>query len=389
MWPNTEQTWLLKASLFSGLPAQEAWRNWTQRIDFDKVDSASYGLLPLVSRNRDLESLQDPIFEKCKGVYRQRWVMNHFHWKNVLPVLTQLLKEGVDKIVLLKGMAMIFHYYRDFGVRVIGDVDIFVGRDRIPAIDPFLRRSGWQPKGTRFNLQNQEHLNRWHALSFVQGSGMEIDVHWSFILEHCPSLDKAVLDDAKPLCINDIMLYMPNPTDLFLQTCIHGVKYSPIPLIRWIADAMTILKHSEKEMDWERLVGLAREARICIPLSLALQFLIDQFDAPIPRKAVEQLRAISPIRLERLEHRSNIRGHLIIAEWHRYCLNRGYLTTGSRLLHLPNYLRVTARLKSYWSMPFFAIYWIFKGCRNFRNCLLFPVFLIRTQAERFALFWFK
>ena len=37
-WPNEEQMWLLRAILFSGSSAEEAWSKWIARIDFDKID---------------------------------------------------------------------------------------------------------------------------------------------------------------------------------------------------------------------------------------------------------------------------------------------------------------------------------------------------------------
>lgn len=363
VWPNETQIWLLKACLFSGRSAQDAWENWTARVDFNKIDPASYNLLPLISRNAALTSLQDPIFEKCKGVYRQTWVMNRLQWGKALSVLAQLCRAGIDKILLLKGMAMILHYYQDFGVRVIGDIDIFIQREQLPLADSFFRASGWKQSSSRIDLRNPEHLKRWHALSFIHKARVEIDLHWSFIQENSPSVDESVFSESRRL--DDIQLYMPNCTDLLLQTCVHGMKYSPIPLIRWVADAVTILKNSEKEMNWERLVELAKKARVCIPLRSALQFLVDRFDVSIPQKAIEELAAVPSSRLEALEYRSNVRGYCDMAEWRRYCLNRAYLTIGSQILHLPKYLQLTARLKSPWLIPPFALYWILKRLYRF------------------------
>ena len=360
VWPSREQTWLLKACLFSGSDAKKAWDNWTNQVIFDKIDPASYNLLPLVSRNEELYSLEDPLFEKCKGVYRQTWVLNHLHWEKTLPVLSQLLKVGIDKIVLLKGMAMILHYYKDFGVRVIGDVDILIQKAQLPIAGPLLYASGWKQTVSRFDLKNREHLSRWHALNFTHPSGMDLDLHWSLIQENSLAIDKAVWGDLESLPIKNVPLHIPKPTDLLLQTCVHGVKHSPVSLIRWIADAMTLLKQKEKQIDWERLVDLAQKAKVSLPLSSALQYLSKEFGAPIPQVTIQKLQATSPTRIEQLEYRANVRGSRDVAAWYRYCLNRGYLTMKSRLFHLHQYLQCTARLKFSLLIPFFAPYWILK-----------------------------
>lgn len=358
-WPNAEQTLLLKAALSSGASAQEAWQGWRQQVEFDEVEPASFKLLPLVSRNLALGALHDPIFEKCKGVYRQTWVANQLHWQRMQPVLIQLLNSGVEKIVLLKGMAMTLHFYRDFGVRVMGDIDILIAKEQLPIAVTFLLNAGWQQFGTRFDLANPDHLRRWHALSFIHPMGMNLDLHWSFIQENSSGLDQAVLQGAQQLPTG---FYVPNPTDLFLQTCVHGVKYSPVPLIRWIADAMTILRQSE--IDWKRLIDLARTAHICMPLRFALEYLVEQFAAPIPKAVVQELQAHPSTRLEQLEYRHHAQGNLNVANWYRYCLTRGYLTRRSQMLHVHQFLQFTARLKSPWYIPFYGVYWIFKRVRR-------------------------
>ncbi len=346
---------LLRACFLSERPAQEAWKRWTQSTDIENIDPVCHRLLPLIFRNPSLQDCEDPIFLKCKGVYRQTWTANQVRWRAVRPLLEQLLDAGMDKIILLKGMAMILHYYQDFGMRVLGDIDILVKRDQLPLIGPILSTSGWKQSSPRprFDLNNPEHLNRWHSLNF-QRSGVDIDLHWSFIEENCRELDDAVLKDALP----SGRFYIPNLTDLLLQTCVHGIKYSPVPLIRWIPDAMIILKRSE--IDWDRLVELGKKARLCLPLSSALQFLVDEFNAPIPKNALHRLKEVSPSRLERLEYKYNLIENGNIAAACRYCLNRGYHTLSRQVLHLHKYVQVTARLPSAWLVPFFALYWLFK-----------------------------
>lgn len=352
--PNAEQMCLLKACLLSGDPAQEAWKNWADGIDFENMDPVCHKLLPLAFRNPSFKGFEDPIFLKCQGIYRQTWAFNQVLWKKIHPLLEKMLAAGVEKIVLLKGMAMILHHYQDFGMRVIGDVDILVRKDQLPIIDPILRSSGWKQNVSRFNLQNPEHLNRWHALNLMQADGTDIDLHWSFIQENCPKLDEAVLKDA----VQNGKFYVPCATDLLLQTCVHGVKYSPVPLIRWIPDAMTILRRSE--INWDRLVELGKEARLCLPLSSALQFLADQFDAPIPQTTIQKLKEVTPSRLEQLEYKYSLNGYGEVSCWFRYCLNRGYESFLSQALHLHKYLATTARLPTAWLIPIFAVYWIFK-----------------------------
>lgn len=356
--PNRDQILLLKAAIFSDFRAREAWNLWTQKVDFDKADHASHSLLPLVFRNPAFANSQHPLFPKCQGIYRQTWVANQLLWKKILPILTQLLEAGVDKIILLKGMAMIHYYYRDFGMRVIGDIDILIPKEQLHLIDLILQDSKWKQNVPRFNLKNREHLNRWHSLNLIHSKGMNLDLHWSFIQENSSLLDQSVIQN----CIPIGHFYIPSPTHLLLQTCVHGVKYSPIPLIRWISDAMTIFKRSSQQINWEQLIDLAKGAKVSLPLSSALQFLIQTFEAPIPESVIQNLKQIPCSRLEHLEYHCHTRGYRDTAYWFRYCLNQGYTSLKNQILHLHKYLQISARLSSVWLIPFFGVYWIFKKC---------------------------
>ena len=352
--PSPQQLLLLQASLFSGDKALKAWEMWSQDIDFDTIDPASYKLLPLVSRNPALQMLKDPLFEKCKGIYQQVWVTNQLNWHKMRSFLCQM--PGVNKIVLLKGIAMILHYYNDFGVRILGDIDIFLERAEAISLTPFLRKEGWKAAPfSRFDITNRDHLNRWHALNFTHASGLHLDLHWSFIEENIHLLDEAVLNEAVPFFPP---LYVPSATDLFIQICVHGMKPSKVPLIRWIPDAVILLRQGD--IHWERFIELAEKSHLSKLLSLALSYLAKEFEVPIPVTALEKLSRISPLRLESLEYWCHGKNYSPFAAWCRYFLNHQYFTLWDQLIHIPHYVQVTARLKSPWHVPLFVLYWPLK-----------------------------
>lgn len=367
-WPTQEQKWLLDACLFSGSRSQDAWGKWKESIDLDKIDHASYQLLPFIAKKVDLEFPGDPTFEKCKGVYRSTWVKNQLAWKNFLKTLSSFLEAGIDKIIVAKGMAMILHYHNDFGVRVIGDIDILIHRKDISNACLLLNRSGWKVRGvtSRFNINDKKHLDFWHSITYIHSSGIILDLHWSFFQGIPLSINNAVIDASIGLSIDDISLYVPSAEDLLLQTCVHGIKPNPTPPIRWISDAFVILKNSEKQLDWDRFVYFAKTFHFSYSLGTALRYLSEEFQACIPSDVLKKLQTDPVSLLERLEYRCHSRQQNIAALWFRFCLNRGYFTLLDQMRHFLEYLKIAARLRSYWHMPVFAIYWIFK--RIYRYC---------------------
>ena len=361
-WLTDEQKLLLHAALFSGSDALKAWEKWTALINFDKIDPASFKLLPLIARNLAFAQIKTPLFAKCQGIYRQAWVANQIQWTKIVPTLAHFLHAGIDKIIILKGMAMTHQYYRDFGMRIAGDIDLMIEKVHLPQVNDHLASLGWKAGPARTSILNPEHLERWHSLNFLDSSKTVLDLHWSFIQENSKALDEAVLKEARPFSIQGITLYVPSPTDLLLQTCIHGVKPSPIPLIRWVADAVTILK--QEEISWDRLITLSRAAHISPQIATALNYLVTHFNAPIPQTAISQLENTPTTPLQHREAKAASRGDQYLAAWYRYSINQNHKTTLIQLLHLPKYLQVTGRLKSLWHIPFYGIYWIFKQLLN-------------------------
>lgn len=356
-WPTKEQTLLLRAGLLSDPDCKTAWEEYCFLVDIQKADFVSLTLLPLVYQN-----LKDHATDRlglCKSKYRHTWCTNQWNWQKTRPLLTQLTAAGIDQILLLKGMGLMYGGYYEFGTRVIGDIDILIAKKYVPIAYSILLKNGWKPTVPRFDYNNPEHLTRWHALNFTHPHGMHLDLHWSLLQENAQQLDEQILSEAKHISDS---LYIPNPSDLLFQICVHGTKYSPVPLIRWVADGMTLLKQAEQEIEWERIIRFAYAAKVCRSLYLAFSFLEKEWNAPIPKNVIYNLKHAPFIQLEQKEYWFYSHGYREIGAWYRYCLNRGYLTRLSRLLHIHQYLQSTARLRSPLYIPFYAIYWIIKKC---------------------------
>lgn len=356
--PTLMQTLLLQAALFSDDRGLKAWEKWSRQVDFDKIDPASYKLLPLLSRNPCLQTLQDPLFEKCKGIYQQVWLTNQLTWNRIKSFLCEIPQ--IDKIILLKGIAMILHYYKDFGVRILGDIDILIAKSEAPLVYTHLAHEGWHSHAlSSFDITNESHLSRWHAVNFSHPKGLHLDLHWSFIEENVTELNESVLKNSELFYKN---LYVPNATHLLIQICVHGIKPSPEPLIRWIADAITLLRHAK--IDWEHLLELAKQNHLRILLSLALTYLSQEWEAPIPFFFLDKLQSDTYQRpftcLESLEFWAHRKNHPHLAAFCRSALNQSRRTLWAQLIHIPHYIHTTARLKSWWSLPFFVFYYPLK-----------------------------
>lgn len=330
------QQHFLKTALFS-----------VDKTDDIKLDPAIEKLLPLLAKNG---TRNHPLNEKAKTLYRKTWTSNQLLWRHTRPLLEQLQQAGIHQILLLKGMAMILQYYCDFGVRVIGDIDILIPKKDLKTAIDLLSNKGWVSNLPRLDLQNEDQLSRWHAANFTHPQGGCLDLHWSMFLESSPFFDKAVFEAAH---LYDHALLIPCREDLLLQTCIHGIKHSPLALIRWIPDALTLLK---KPLDWDRVVYFAKQLQVTRSLYEALLHLTQDFEAPIPAPILKQLASQPQTRWEKKEYLAHQKGQDYLAGWYRYRLSH----QRSSIPPLLRYLQATAFITSFFKTLCLIPYWIWK-----------------------------
>lgn len=322
---------LLESAIFPPKKAIISWKKFLEHNDLQILDSKATSLLPLVYCN--LKENSHPL---CKSIYRYTWLKNQSLWQKTLPTLQKLFDAGIEKIAILKGMAMILSHYKDFGARTLGDIDFLIDPVHVPLAHKLLSSWGWECKLPRFNPQNPYQLTRWHSANYTHPSGLYLDLHWSLLLETPPALTQAVLQSI-PQGIHPV-----GSNFLFFQTCIHGYKKSTAPLIRWIPDAVYLLKNP---IDFPFLFKLAKEARLTLPFSSALTVLKNFCPMHIPTFSLK------PSLTEKLELWANMKGRTYLAGYFRSRLR------GESLLH---YLQHTANLPTVWHVPLYAPYWIVK-----------------------------
>jgi hypothetical protein len=254
-YPTPQQQLLLQAALWQGEPAIEAWKKWQINTKLETLDPGSYRMLPLLYHNLSVHGIEHPTLSKMKGVYRHTWAQNQLLLYRITQVLIAL-QEAEIPTLLLKGAALITLYYQNQGLRPMSDFDLLVPKAKIPQAIDILQALEWLPE-TIPDFSNH------HAHTF-KNQGQELDLHWSFIPEsiaHPQAED--IWQRAIPCPLPALAL---SPTDQLFHICVHGFQWNPMPSLRWVADAIVLLKH-QPQLDWNRLIDLA----ICYELVLPLK----------------------------------------------------------------------------------------------------------------------
>lgn len=272
-----------------------AYMSWKSNTDLDAhVDWGTYRLLPLVyDRLREIGA-DDPFMGRLKGVYRLAFYDAQMLLRDAARVVLLLEGSGV-RTLMLKGAPLGVDYYPSPAARPMRDIDLAVQPQHAFRAAEVLNGHGWTPE---FPLITRD-LEFNHSMPFKGPDGREMDLHWRG-LEETPR--DFFWDDARPLSLFGAPTLQPSPTAMLTHAVLHGMRSNPEPPVRWIADAITILRKRPDEIDWPRIVAFAQAEKLTYRLGLGLRYLKDRFDAEIPDGALAALQSAKPSLCERIEN---------------------------------------------------------------------------------------
>jgi catechol 2,3-dioxygenase-like lactoylglutathione lyase family enzyme len=294
--PSAQQLLLLQASLWTGDRALAAWAQWRRGApNLESIDLGSRRLLSLAYRNLGPELSGDPDAARLKDIYRQSWGTNQRGLKVGRRAIDALQAAGLE-VLALKGAALIGSAYRDPGARPLGDVDLAVRPERIGEAVRALRAAGL----TATDGEPERRLAVRHSLAFRDPSGQEVDLHRGMLWR--PGLDQEFWRESREAEAAGARVRILNPTDQLLHVCAHGAAWSPVPPLRWAADAYKTIEVGGEKLDWERLAALARLGHLTLPLAEALGCLAEELEAPVPEATRDELSRVPVSRGERRAH---------------------------------------------------------------------------------------
>jgi len=343
---------LLRASLLDGDDALDSWRRWIENVDFDKLPVSSFVLLPLLYDNLRQNGVKDPLLQKLKGWYTRTWFNNETLLRRAAQYLNLLRDAGIEAI-LLKGASMTIAYYRDPGLRPMGDVDVLVRPDRIVEAASLLRESGLFPTP----VLTDDVVRYMHSVHFADGDLFTMDLHWRLLWEFGPfDPVESFWHGRTEVEIHGAPTYVLNPADQLFQICVHGARLRQAPL-RWVADAITILQTSGSDMDFDRLLRAADLHRLILPLRRTLGYLGEVWPTAIPETVVAELHNLQLSRLEGIQRRYEAIDHTrsMLGKLPRVLVRYLRITRGvaftRRLLELPRFLVFDGKLQHVREIP--------------------------------------
>ena len=311
-------------------PAVKAWDHWCDTGVLDEVDRGSFRLLPLLYRNLARHDVDDPNLPRLRGVYRQAWYRNQLVMESAYEAARTLTAAGIP-VMALKGAALIDGIYGELGARPMDDVDLMVPRRSAEKALRALSEAGWASP-THANGDFRRPLRIVHGVPLLRPGGRAIDLHWR-LLDECPAAnDGSFWDAAEPFAFGGVQALRLCPADQLLHLSVHGIRWDPVPPIRWAADIYLLLQRRGPEVDWERLVTQAIDRGLTLELLAALSYVSEQLGSAVPLEVLGALRRARPSRLAYLDFRAQGARTTVPSQVARYVTRYARLSAGQPIL---------------------------------------------------------
>jgi hypothetical protein len=316
-WPTPPQELLLRAAVAPGPEATGAWERWLERDAPDTRDLHSQRLLPLVYRNLSAAGARADAYERLREAYRTWWFRNQLLVRRGTQAIGRLQAAGLPTLVL-KGLPLGLVYYDDLGARPMADVDVLVPRGRAMEAMAVLEAGGARAGGgwAAGSREAQVAMRVQHAEPFTDGDGLALDLHWTVLRQ--PVAPEDFWDHSAPFTASGLELRRLCTADQLLHVCVHGADGGQGG-IRWAADALVVLR--AEDLDWQRLLEVARRQQVGYTVAEALDYLRAAFSADVPPEVLAALREAAS-RREARAHRAAVLPatpiRMVQVVWDRY-----------------------------------------------------------------------
>jgi hypothetical protein len=153
-----------------------------------------------------------------------------------------------------------------------------------------------------------------HAVLLKEGDA-SCDLHWWALWDSRDEEgDARFWRGAENVMLDGVEVRVPRPEHQLLHVVVHGTRAFDETSVRWIGDALALLR--TREIDWPLFVEDVKSRGLTYPIGDALAVLVETFDAAVPADAIATLRAVRVSRKQRrlyAPHPDARRGHVSFA----------------------------------------------------------------------------
>ncbi|AHE51810.1 nucleotidyltransferase family protein [Sphingomonas sanxanigenens] len=167
--------------------------------------------------------------------------------------------------VFLKGIALQIRVFGDTVIRASSDIDIFVDRAALAPCLALIEAAGWTRKEDRPRTDDPDRIAAMRVkITYRMPGGVFVDIHWVARepLEFDAALSAAFAGATVMRAYRGRQWLIPSDLWLLFETIEHGINWNEVVPIRWLVDALALLRLDDADIDFDRLCTLVEQARL-------------------------------------------------------------------------------------------------------------------------------
>lgn len=263
-WPSDTQRALMQIALG---PAEEASARWQalQPLDVTKLETGSFGLLPLLYERLREVAPDDPQLPRLFGTYRSVWYRNQLLLDRLAVLLPLLRQRAHVDPLLVGGMSALLRWYPRLGLRPVPQLDLIVESAKAAETVKVSTYAGWlvaaeTRSSTILRDESQRVLVIHHGAPPAVAGPLGEEAP-SALREHAFEL---VDVEGAPLVLD--------AADEILFACAMGARTLPVQTCQWLVDVHRILQFAEAPSP-DALLERARRVRLVAQVRATLRYL--------------------------------------------------------------------------------------------------------------------
>ena len=190
-------------------------------------------------------------------------------------------------LVALKGAATFLWGYEDSGCRELGDLDLLIPEDAVPAAREIMSRLGYSPIASYTSAEEEEiGIRAVHLPPYVRAGSLPVELHVN-ILERRGDREQAtaaIWQEAVRETLGDVPLRRLSWSHFLLHSAIHFLRHleEDAPSLKGLADMVLIVRRFGAEIDWAYFWEDARAWQIEEEVARIAATLAEQWGVVLP-----------------------------------------------------------------------------------------------------------
>lgn len=291
--PSDVETRLLRCLLYRGDDGRRAWLDWRNAVGnpmtaFTGERLGQKSLLPLLhaAAERNAIELEPPVARWLRATYLREQLRGNAYRRILGETVAAVGATGRVPIVI-KGCALADTVYPDPGTRHSHGIELLVREDDVEYCIARLPDLGYTVVTRNKSRRPDQVMLSWRHAS---GLPLELRTRLFDIPRHAGDIESAWAR-ARPLPGPPALQLAPE--DALLQVCGSATMSGSRTSLRWVCDAGFLLQYHRDSFDWRLFVRRVETARLGLPLSGVLRYLVEALRLPIPHEILGQLDAMA------------------------------------------------------------------------------------------------